>query len=124
MENRIERGEVYFIYLDPTFGREIGGYKTRPVVVASINDLHQRTRIVTVVPGTSVAEREKSSDSTFPNVVRVVHIHGTGLSGPTDFLCHQVRAVDQGRMTSRAIGRVSREDLRRIEAALRHTLGF
>jgi hypothetical protein len=46
MENRIARGERYFVYLDPAFGHELGGYKTRPVVVVSINDIHRKTGVV------------------------------------------------------------------------------
>lgn len=51
---RVFRGEIYFCCLDPVFGREAGGFKTRPVVVISANDIHNQTwGVVTVVPGTS-----------------------------------------------------------------------
>lgn len=63
----IRRGEVYFVHLDSAFGRELGGYKTRPVVVLSINDINQKPLVVTVVPGTSY----KGQQITFRNVVRV-----------------------------------------------------
>src|SRR5687767_1766657 len=108
MENNIERGEVYFVHLDPAFGREIGGYKTRPVIVVSINDIHQQTRIVTVVPGTSTSSPPRA------NVIRVEPAAENGLREPTYFQCHQVRGIDQGRMTSRRIGRVSRADFNRL----------
>ena len=126
MENQIQRKEVYFIFLDPSFGREIGGFKLRPVVVMSINDIHQKTRIVAVVPGTT-------TPSSHPNVVRVNPNldgggrpipEGNGLKETTYFQCHQIRAVDQGRMTSWRGGRLSEADFRKIEAAVRHSLGF
>jgi mRNA-degrading endonuclease toxin of MazEF toxin-antitoxin module len=63
-ENAIERGQIYFVFLDPAFGREIGGYTERPVLVVSINDIHRKTRLVTIVPGTS-------TPSAVQNVVRV-----------------------------------------------------
>ena len=117
-ENRIARGELYFVHLDPTFGREIGGYKRRPVVVVSIDSIHQNTRIVGVVPGTS-------TPSTRPNVVRIASDQINGLEErETFFHCQQIRAIDQGRMTSPPIGRLSQNDLRRIEDGLRYSLGL
>jgi mRNA-degrading endonuclease toxin of MazEF toxin-antitoxin module len=117
VENRISQGEIYFVHLDPTFGREIGGYKVRPVLVVSINDIHQRTRIVAVVPGTTTV-------SAFPNVVRIDRTESNRLPEATYFQCHQIRAVDQGRMTSGPIGRVSRADFERVQEALRLSLGL
>lgn len=115
-ENHIERGELYFVHLDPSFGREMGGYKPRPVLVVSSNDIHRRTRLVTVVPGTSTPAPN-------PNVVRVNPDRTNGLTGVTYFQCHQIRAIDQGRMTkSRADGRLSSTDMKRIEEGLRISL--
>jgi mRNA-degrading endonuclease toxin of MazEF toxin-antitoxin module len=115
MENRIQRGEVYFIFLDPGFGREIGGYKVRPVVVVSINDIHQKTRIVMVVPGTT-------TEVSKPNVVRVDNRRV--LKEITFFQCHQLRAVDQGRMTSPPLGRLSDSEMQKIESAISSSLGL
>jgi mRNA-degrading endonuclease toxin of MazEF toxin-antitoxin module len=117
VENQIKQGEIYFVFLDPVFGREIGGYKTRPVVVVSINDIHQHTRLLTVVPGTK-------TESSYSNVVRVQKDASNGLRETTFFQCHQVRGIDQGRMTSPPIGRMSRADFQRIQAALRIVLGL
>ena len=36
----VRRGEVYMVCLDPVFGREMGGFKPRPVVVVSIDDIN------------------------------------------------------------------------------------
>ncbi len=116
-ENSIQRNEVYFVFLDPSFGREIGGYKLRPVVVMSINDIHQKTRIVAVVPGTT-------TPSNHPNVARIDRREGNGLNETTYFQCHQIRAIDQGRMTSRRIGQLSKEEIQKIEKAVRHSLGL
>ena len=116
-ENRIARGELYFVHLDPVFGREMGGYKVRPVVVISIDGIHQSTRVVAVIPGTS-------TPSPHANVVKIDPDGDNRLAGVTYFQCQQVRSVDQGRMTSRAVGRLSQRDLRRIEDGLRYTLGL
>ena len=118
-ENRIGRGDIYYVHLDPAFGREIGGYKRRPVAVISIDGIHQNTRVIAVVPGTS-------TPSNHPNAVRVVGDRGNGLDAkePTFFQCHQVRAIDQGRMTSPPVGRLSQNDLRRVEEGLMYSLGL
>jgi mRNA-degrading endonuclease toxin of MazEF toxin-antitoxin module len=116
-ENRIARGELYFVHLDPAFGREIGGYKPRPIVVVSIDGIRQNTRVVSVVPGTSKA-------SIRPNVVKIDPDSSNRLQEPTFFQCQQVRSIDQGRMSSPAIGRLTQADLRRIEDGLRYALGL
>src|SRR5271157_194079 len=114
----IERGQLSYVFLDPVFGKEIGGYKTRPVVVVSINDLNTKGLPVLVVPGTS-AERKPDH---FKNVVRVEPTQENGLKNPTLFQCHQVRALDQGRFTAAPIGRLSPKDLRAIEEAVKYVL--
>ncbi|HEX4794361.1 MAG TPA: type II toxin-antitoxin system PemK/MazF family toxin, partial [Humisphaera sp.] len=107
------------MHLDPAFGREAGGYKARPVVVVSIDDVHQRTRLVTVVPGTTTPPRAH-----FRNFIEVLRDSTNNLSEKTYFQCHQIRALDQGRMTAQPIGSLAPRDLRRIEEALRFILGL
>ena len=46
----VRRGEVYFVDLNPTAGREQAG--RRPVVVVSNDTLNARPLVVAVVPGT------------------------------------------------------------------------
>ena len=113
----IERGQVFFVSLDPTVGREIGGNKTRPVVVLSINDLNVKPLVVTVVPGTSTRLN-------FRNCVAVSSSFSNGLKRDTFFMCHQVRAIDHQRFTRSAVGRLSGEDMRRIEEAVKFSLGL
>jgi mRNA interferase MazF len=115
---QIRRGEVYFVYLDPVFGHELGGYKTRPVVVLSINNLNSKGLVLSVVPGTS----DKGQPAHFRNIVRVEPTQGNGLTAPTLFECHQLRALDQGRFTGRRIGSLSDADLDRIVDAVKYTL--
>lgn len=45
----IERGEIYFVNLNPTQGREQAGQ--RPVLVLSIDAINQLPLVVTVVVG-------------------------------------------------------------------------
>lgn len=116
----ILRGQVYFVYLDPVFGRELGGYKTRPVVVLSINDINARPLVVTVAPGTT----DKGQLMNLRTVVRVEPTRDNGLPVPTLFLCHQIRALDNGRFTGKPVGRLADSDMQRIEKSLIYTLGI
>jgi mRNA interferase MazF len=116
----IRRGEVYLVYLDPVFGRELGGYKMRPVDVLSINDINEKPLVVTIVPGTS----DKGQQVRFPNIVRVEPTRDNGLQFPTLFECHQVRSLDKGRFTGKRLGRLSDDDIDRIVNALKYSLGI
>ena len=116
----IRRGEVHLVYLDPAFGRELGGYKMRPVVVLSINDINEKPLVVTIVPGTS----DKRQQVKFRNVVRVEPTRDNGLQLPTLFECHQIRSLDKGRFTGKRIGRLSDDDIDRIVKSLKYSLGI
>lgn len=116
----VERGEIYYVYLDPVFGREQGGYKTRPVAVLSINDINNKPLVVTVVPGTTAGDKPVH----FRNMAVVPPTETNGLAVATIFECHQLRALDKGRFTSRPIGRLSPQHLQLIEDAARFSLGL
>ncbi len=116
----IERGQVFFVDLDPVVGREIGGQKARPVVVLSINDINSKPLVVTVVPGTKAADKPVN----YRNVVVVEPSRGNGLAVQTIFLCHQIRAIDHSRFAMRPIGRLSASDMTRIKDAVKFSLGL
>lgn len=99
--SRIERGEIYFVSLDPTFGWELAGFKLRPVIVVSINSLHRPTQMVTVIPGTSVKypRTEKNEVLVLPSDVRFKGNENPLGTEVTAFQCHQIRAISQGRFT-------------------------
>jgi len=113
----VRRGQVYMVCLDPVFGREMGGFKMRPGLVVSIDDINEKTRLITVVPGTKTR-------SSYRNTVMVQPTKANGLNNETCFQCHQVRAIERGRLTGRAIGVVSRDDFGRIEKALAYCMGL
>ena len=117
---QVSRGEIYYVYLDPVFGHEMGGYKTRPVAVISINDLNSKEGVVAVIPGTSAGAKP----SHFRNVVLVTPSRTNGLQNDTIFDCRQLRGIDKGRLSSRSIGRLTSEELLRIEEGVKYSLGF
>jgi mRNA interferase MazF len=116
----IERGQVYFVDLDPVVGRETGGRKMRPVVVLSRNDINVKPLVVTVVPGTKAADKVVA----YRNIAVVYPTRQNGLTMATIFMCHQVRAIDHSRFTSPPVGRLSAHDMIRIEDAVKFSLGL
>jgi mRNA interferase MazF len=62
----IQRGEIYFVNLNPIQGKEQAG--KRPVLVLSINALNELPLVVTVVVGTKCENIRRD----FPTNVRVL----------------------------------------------------
>jgi len=102
------RGDVYWVALDATLGTEIR--KTRPAVVVSNDSCNAYGRRVVVLPLTS------NVDSQYPGEARV-DVKGK----PARALGDQIRSIDKTRLRSR-IGRLSQNELRSIDDALRVTL--
>ena len=114
----VKPGEIYWASLDPVFGREMGGFKMRPVLVVSNEDVNDRTQLVIVVPGTSVKDGHRDH----PNSVTVDPHRDLKparcLSAATSFQCHQIRAIAQGRLTSKPTGLISNDKLREVERVI------
>jgi mRNA interferase MazF len=111
----VQRGEVYFVDLNPVQGREQAG--VRPVLVVSSDDVNRLPLVVTVVVGTKGANVSRD----FKTNVRLPP-RETGLPMETLFLCFQLRSLDSGRFPPQPAGRLSPSAMARIEAALRHCL--
>jgi mRNA interferase MazF len=113
----IKRGDVYFVDLNPTRGREQSG--RRPVLVLSVDAINELPLVVTVVVGT----KGENVPRDFPTNVRV-SVAESGLPMETVFLCFQIRSIDPGRFPEDPAGKLSRAILERIEDAVRHCLGL
>lgn len=112
----MKRGEIYFVDLDPTVGREQGG--NRPVLVVSVDTINSAPLVVTVVPGTSGSNVRKD----YPHSVRIPASE-TGLSSETVFFCFQIRALDKSRFPDDLAGTVPPDWMELIDDALRYCLG-
>ena len=86
----ISRGQVYFVNLSPTEGREQAG--RRPVLVVSSDMLNRQSLVVSVVVGTDAAKVPRD----YPTNVRVPATE-SGLPKDTVFLCFQIRSLDPAR---------------------------
>jgi mRNA interferase MazF len=104
----IERGEIWWVSLDPTVGREIK--KRRPCVVLTANELNRLRATPVVVP-------LSSSPEAAPPVMLSLPSAGKDAVAVLD----QIRAVDKKRFLSRA-GVLGENDMRRLELALKQVL--
>ena len=100
----IQRGDIWWVNLDPTQGSEIK--KTRPCLVMTTDTLNRLRRTVVVVPLSSSAQAHP------PVTVGV-----TCENKPAVAVIDQIRAVGKHRLTSR-IEAVSPRDLETVADAL------
>jgi mRNA interferase MazF len=113
----IERGQIYFVNLNPVQGREQAG--TRPVLVLSINAINQLPLVVTVVVGTKGTNIKRD----YPTNIRVSP-NDSGLPIETVFLCFQIRSLDPNRFPANPSGKLSESKIIEVETAVRYCLGL
>ena len=103
-----ERGEIWWVALDPTLGSEIR--KTRPCVVISVKVLNERRRTVIVVP-------LSSSSTASPPILIPISCD----CRPAVAVSDQIRAVARERLRSR-LGAVTPEEMAALEDGLRQVM--
>jgi mRNA interferase MazF len=108
----IRRGEIYFVNLDPTRGREQAG--ARPVLVLSADAVNSLPLVITVVVGTKGANIAKD----YKTNVRV-STNESGLPHETVFLGFQIRSLDASRFPATPAGKLTGAALAKVEAAVR-----
>ena len=118
----IRRGEIYFVNLNPTKGREQRG--RRPVLVVSVDSINAQPLVVAVVVGTDAKKLPRD----FPVNVRL-SAQETGLPHDTVFLCFQIRSLDPSRFRGNKgdlhpAGGVQPERMLAVDEALRNVLGL
>jgi mRNA interferase MazF len=113
----IQRGEIYFVNLNPVEGREQAG--RRPVLVLSIDAINRLPLVVTVVVGT----KGENISRDYPTNVRVSSAE-SGLPMETVFLCFQLRSLDPRRFPDTPAGCISGPTMERVEDAIRYSLGL
>jgi mRNA interferase MazF len=112
----ITRGDIYFVDLSPTRGREQAGQ--RPVLVVSSDAINRQPLVATVVVGTDA----KNVPRDYPVNVRV-SARETGLPLDTVFLCFQIRSLDPSRFGSTSpAGKMPPSRMAEVENAMRLVL--
>ena len=113
----ISRGQIYFVDLNPTRGREQAG--RRPVLVVSCDVINRLPLVVAVVVGTDSAHLPHE----YPTNVRLTAAE-SGLPKDTVFLCFQLRSLDPGRFPATPAGIAPPARLAEIDLALRRVLNL
>lgn len=106
----MNRGDLYWVDLNPTRGSEIN--KSRPCVLVSTTPINQGRRTVVIVPlSTSAKPRPPIAISVECLDKQVVAI------------CDQIRTVDKSRLIKPA-GQLSLHDLNALDDGLRQVLSL
>jgi mRNA interferase MazF len=110
-----KRGDVYWADLNPFFGSEQGG--TRPVLVLQNDAGNFFSPTLIVAPMSS--QVDKRTDLPTHIVLEQVR----GLDGPSLIMLEQLKTIDKRRVRSYA-GKLTKEQMAEVEAALTGTLGI
>ena len=110
-----KRGDVYWADLNPFFGSEQGG--TRPVLVLQNDAGNFFSPTLIVAPMSS--QVDKRTDLLTHIVLEQVR----GLDGPSLIMLEQLKMIDKRRVRSYA-GKLTKEQMAEVEAALTGTLGI
>jgi mRNA interferase MazF len=105
-----ERGEIWWVALDPALGSEIR--KTRPCVVVSVKVLNERRRTVIVVP-------LSSSPKASPPILIPITCEGRPVVAVSD----QIRAVAKERLRGR-LGVAQEDEMAALEDGLRQIMNL
>ena len=108
MEVIPQRGDIWWVALDPALGSKIR--KTRPCIVMSVNVLNEKRRTVIVVP-------LSSSPKASPPILIPISCGGQPVVAVSD----QIRAVAKERLRNR-LGAVTMEEMAALEDGLRQIM--
>ena len=106
------RGEIYYADLNPVFGHEQGGIRPVLVLQNDVGNYHSPTLIVTAVT------RRTFKKPSQPTHVVLDDVEGLDASL---FMLEVVRTIDKRRVRG-YVGRLTEEQMERIDTALRVSL--
>ena len=104
----MNRGDIYWVDLNPTKGSEIN--KQRPCVLIGATPINQARHTVVVIPLSTAAKAR-------PPITISVACLGKKVTA----VCDQIRTVDKSRLKKSA-GALSEKDLKALENGLRQVL--
>ncbi|MBR3277709.1 MAG: type II toxin-antitoxin system PemK/MazF family toxin [Lachnospiraceae bacterium] len=110
-----KRGDVYWADLNPFFGSEQGG--TRPVLVLQNDAGNFFSPTLIVAPMSSRVDKRTD----LPTHIVLEQVRG--LDGPSLIMLEQLKTIDKRRVRSYA-GKLTKEQMAEVEAALTGTLGI
>lgn len=108
------RGEVYYADLDPVTGHEQGGIRPVLIIQNDTGNYHSPTIIVIAVTRRTFKKPKQPT--------HVVLDDAQGLA-PSLFMSEVIRTIDKRRVQS-YVGRLTREQMKRVNAALLVSVGL
>ena len=112
---RYSRGDIYYANMEPHVGSEQGG--ERPVVVLQNDKGNKHSSTIIIATLTSRVDKKLSLPT------HVLLDQNPGLRVPSIVQLEQIFTLDKQRM-QRFVGQASSEEIDRIEAALKISLGM
>ena len=106
----MNRGDIYWVDLNPTRGSEIN--KLRPCVLVGATPINQARHTVVVVPLSTAAQARPP-----------ITISVSCLDKQVTAICDQIRTVDKSRLKKPA-GSLSEKDLDALDEGLRQVLSL
>lgn len=99
---------------------DLSSSKKRPALIVSAEPVHRKLADVIVCP---ISSRSRYFDHPGPGDQPLEHWKSAGLRHPSSVRASKVVTVDK-RIVGRTLGKLSAQDLRRVEDTLRRTLGL
>ena len=112
--DKMKRGDIYRASLDPVIGSEQGGVRPVMIVQNDMGNLHSPTVIVAAI---TTRHKKPQMPTHVPILAREC-----GIRHDSVVLMEQVRTVEKTRLT-KYLGTAPPETMRRVDAALRLSLG-
>lgn len=106
----MNRGDIYWVDLNPTVGSEIN--KRRPCVLVGATPINQARHTVVVLP-LSTAAKERPP---LTIAIKCLDKHSVAV-------CDQIRAVDKSRLKDK-IGQLTKKELDILDESLRQVLAL
>jgi len=111
--NKLKRGMIIDVNLDPTLGSETG--KIRPCVIVTNDVYNERVPVIQVVPITAWSGKKARITTN----VEIYPSKSTGLSKKSVADCLQTRPVDHRQRLVKIRGKLSTAKMDEIDQALR-----
>lgn len=106
-----KRGDIYWVRLDPTDGKEIN--KTRPCLVIS-SDIANRSELIVVAPITSNVKR------IFPRIEVKITLN----KKPGKVVTRQMRCIDRTKRLGTKIGCIAIEEMKLVDESIKLILAL
>ena len=110
-----KRGDIYYVGLDPVVGSEQGGRRPALIIQNDVGNAYSPVLIVAAITSRPARAPRPTDVTITPG--------SSGLQAPSRVLLNQIRTIDRRRL-DRYVGRISPEELARVDNAIKVSLGL